>query len=151
MTLRVRVRVRNGIFHSHSRSRKLGMEFPGNLHFRKLESESELGMEFFTPVPKTWEWNFPGNSLEFVFPKVGMEFSTPITVPETWEWNFLVIPGNFYSRKSKWNFLLPFSFQKLKIEFPFPFPKFGNVICRSRSQSPKVIPAHPCITTAPEL
>ena len=115
--------VRNGIFHSHSRSLKLGTEFSTRI-----------------PVPENWEWNFHFHSRsrnlgmelswEFPFPKIGngifhshsrsqklgKAFSTRIPVPKKWE-----------------------------LDFPlaFPFPKFGNGICHCRSRSHSRAPLHP--------
>jgi hypothetical protein len=77
------------------------------------------GMEFSTHIsfPKIGKVIFHSHSRSR---KSGMEFSTCIPVCENWEWNF---------------------------PLTFPFPKFENGICHSRSssQSPKVIPTHPLV------
>ena len=54
------------IFHSHSGSQNLGMEF-----FTRI------------PVPENWEWNFHFRSRS---QNSGMVFAIP--VPENWKWNF---------------------------------------------------------------
>ena len=127
-----------------SRNRKiatfLGSEVSGNSHSRQFPRISAS-----LSRPESWEWNF---SLPFLFPKIGNGI-------------FLGIHGNFLGicipESRECNFSLPFLFpkvrdkichscsRKLEMEFSFPFQTFQNGICCSRSRSPKVIPAHPCL------
>ena len=88
-------KIGNGIFHLHSHSRKLGMEFaisipviPG--HSREYQHP--------IPVPENWEWSFHFSSS---FKKLWMEVFTRNPISEIWEWN---LPFPFPLPKSKKSF-----------------------------------------------